>query len=261
VIQTLFDQLLRPGAVRIEFQPIVFTRNGETELYALEALARGPRGTTLERADVLFEYARRKGEEARLDLTCIAEILASVSLLPFDPSISINVHGSTLSDVDHFAEKFLSAAASYEVNPKRLMLEIVEYRTAWTMERFRATLNTLREAGVRIAVDDLGVGASNFRMIVDCRPDHLKVDRYIVHGCANDRFRAAVLESIVTLSQACGASPIAEGVEDERDLALITGLGIKLIQGWLYAPSMPPADLARSPFLHPQPTRMKGFSR
>ena len=261
MMRTLFDQLQKPGAIRIEFQPILQTQNQETSLFALEALARGPRGTTLERADVLFEYARRKGEESRLDLICIAEIFASSSLLPFDPTISINVHGSTLSDVDHFAEKFLSAAASYEIDPRRLMLEIVEHRVPWTMDAFRATLQKLRDAGVRIAVDDLGVGASNFRMIVDCRPDYLKVDRYIVHGCANDRFRAAVLESIVTLANACGASAIAEGVEDERDLAVITGFGIKFVQGWLYAPSMTPADLSRSPLLQPIATRMKGCTR
>ena len=261
MMRTLLDQLQKPGATRIEFQPILDVHGGETHLYALEALARGPVGTSLEKPDVLFEYARRKGEESRLDLIVIAEVFAATASLPFEPCVSINIHGSTLSNVDSFAEKFLSAAASLQIDPSRLMLEIVEHRSPWTMDTFRASLAALREAGVRIAVDDLGVGASNFRMIVDCRPDFLKVDRYIVHGCANDRFRAAVLESIVTLANACGASAIAEGVEDERDLAVITGFGIKFVQGWLYAPSMTPADLSRSPLLQPIATRMKGCTR
>ncbi len=255
---SLLDELRQPGAVRIEFQPIIALRDGEAKLYALEALTRGPRGTSLERADVLFEYARRKGEEARVDLICVAEILAAASTLPGEPSISINIHGSTLSDAPQFAERFLFAAESFGIDPQRLMLEIVEHRAPWTMERFRATLRSLRRAGVRIAVDDLGVGASNFRMIVDCRPDHLKVDRYIVHGCAKDRYRYAVLKSIVTLADACGAAPIAEGVEDKDDLALITDLGINLLQGWLFAKSMLPAELAQSSYLQQQPARMKG---
>jgi EAL domain-containing protein (putative c-di-GMP-specific phosphodiesterase class I) len=258
---TLLDQVKKPGALRIEFQPIVLTRGGGTWLYALEALTRGPRDTTLERPEVLFEYARRKGEETRIDLICIAEILAAASTLPFDPSISINVHGSTLSDVHHFAEKFLRAAATFDIDPKRLMLEIVEHRALWSMDALRKTLDTLRAAGVRIAVDDLGVGASNFRMIVDCRPDHLKVDRYIVNGSSKDRFRSAVIESIVTLALACGATPIAEGVENDSDLALVTGLGIQLIQGWLYAPSMSAAGLANYPLLQTPQCQVKGFSR
>lgn len=258
---TFIEKLRAPGAVRIEFQPIVSIYDGAPKLYAVEALARGPRGTTLERADVLFEYARRKGEEARLDLICIAEIFAATPSLPQEGLISMNVHGSTLSDIEDFTERFLSAAESYEIDPKRLMLEIVEHRAPWTMESFQSTLQTLRAAGVRIAVDDLGVGASNFRMFVDVRPDHLKIDRYVVHGAAQDRFRAAVLQSIVTLAEASGAAPIAEGIEDERDLALAHELGIHLVQGWLFAPSMPAADLARADFLKlPTTSEMKGIA-
>jgi EAL domain-containing protein (putative c-di-GMP-specific phosphodiesterase class I) len=259
VIRTLLDQLQRPGAIRIEFQPILDISDGDPTIYALEALARGPRGTSLERPDVLFEYARRKGEESRLDLIVIGEVFEAASTIPFDPCISINIHGSTLSNIDGFAEKFLIAAAAHEIAPERLMLEIVEHRAPWTMDTFRSTIQSLRAAGVRIAVDDLGIGASNFRMIVDCRPDHLKVDRYIVHGCANDRYRAAVLESIVTLANACDAAPIAEGVEEAEDLAVISALGIELVQGWLYARSMPASELSHSAFARQRPTAPKGF--
>jgi EAL domain-containing protein (putative c-di-GMP-specific phosphodiesterase class I) len=244
---TLFDQLQRPSSIRIEFQPIVSIRNGETKLYALEALARGPRGTTVERPDVLFEYARRKGVETQLDLICISEILAAAATLPGEPSISINVHGSTISDVDDFARKILNLAEARGIVPQRLMLEILEHRAAWSMTNFHATLDSLRDAGVRIAVDDLGVGASNYRMIVDCRPDHLKVDRYIVLGCSSDRYRSAVLESVVTLARACAAVPIVEGIENVEDLEHILSLGIDLAQGWLYATSMPAQEIARSP--------------
>jgi EAL domain-containing protein (putative c-di-GMP-specific phosphodiesterase class I) len=261
MMRTLLDQLHKPGAIRVEFQPILDVHNNETHLYALEALARGPAGTSLEKPDVLFEYARRKGEESRLDLLVIAEVFAATASLPFDPCVSINIHGSTLSNIDRFAEKFLSSAASHQIDPRRLMLEIVEHRSPWTMDTFRATLSTLREAGVRVAVDDLGIGASNFRMIVDCRPDHLKVDRYIVHGCSKDRFRSAVLESIVTLADAIDAAPIAEGVEDCEDLAVITALGIDLVQGWLYAPSMPAQAIAALPYVLTQQPAMKGFCR
>jgi EAL domain-containing protein (putative c-di-GMP-specific phosphodiesterase class I) len=76
-------------------------------------------------------------------------------------------------------------------------------------------------------------------MIVDCRPDHLKIDRYIVHGCSADPYRLAVLRSIVTLAQSCAAIPIAEGVEEQRDLEAILDLGIDKVQGWLYGQSMP----------------------
>ena len=238
-MKSLLDQLREPGAIRIEFQPIMTVGDGGTELYAYEALARGPRGTSMERPDVLFEYARRKSVEAEIDLICIGEALAAAATLPAEPSISINLHGSTMTNVENFADTFIDLAASHGLPPERLMLEIVEHRAPWSMDILRTTLDELRAAGVRIALDDLGVAASNYRMIVDCRPDHLKIDRYIVSGCSTDPYRQAVLRSIVTLAQSCAAIPIAEGVEEQSDLDAILELGIDKVQGWFYGPSMP----------------------
>jgi EAL domain-containing protein (putative c-di-GMP-specific phosphodiesterase class I) len=245
-VKTLIDRLQQPGAIRMEFQPIVRVHPDHLELYALEALARGPEGSSVARPDVLFEYARRKGEESAVDLICVAEALAASAVIPRRPLLSINIHGATLANVDHVAERLLEAASAYGIAPGELMLEIVEHRAAWAIETFKATLEKLREAGVRIAVDDLGAGASNYRMIVDCRPDHLKVDRHVVHGCSRDPWRRAVLQSIVTLAEACAATPIAEGIEDTADLDVLLDLGINTVQGWLFARSLSADELAKS---------------
>lgn len=247
--ESMIDQLVVPGAIRIEFQPIVTVSDTGVELYALEALARGPRGTSMEQPNVMFEYARRKGEETRIDLICIAQALASAATLPGAPHITINVHGSTLSHEPEFAAKFLASAQAYEIDPRRLMFEIVEHRAPWEIDALRASLDELREAGVRIALDDLGVGASNYHLFVDCRPDHLKIDRYIVQGCHRDAYRIAVLRSIVELAAACGATPIAEGIEFQDDLVTARELGINHMQGWLFAPSLRAAQIAESPLL------------
>jgi EAL domain-containing protein (putative c-di-GMP-specific phosphodiesterase class I) len=253
-MKTLIERLRQPDAVRMEFQPIVRVHPDRLELYAIEALARGPEGSSMARPDVLFEYARRKGEESAVDLICVAEAFAASSMIPGRPLLSVNIHGATLANIDHIAERLLGDAWAQGIAPHQLMLEIVEHRAAWAIEPFRATLETLREAGVRIAIDDLGAGASNYRMIVDCRPDHLKIDRHVVQGCSRDPWRLAVLQSIVTLAQACGATPVAEGVEERADLDVLLDLGINTVQGWLFARSMPAAALARSRFFEPSAT-------
>jgi EAL domain-containing protein (putative c-di-GMP-specific phosphodiesterase class I) len=241
------DRLLGPGAIRIEFQPMVCVRPDGVELYAVEALARGPRGTSVERPEVMFEFARRKGTESDIDMICITEALEAYRLLPDTPILSINVHGATLANVDHFSDRVLSAAKVHGIAPERLMFEVLEYRAPWAIETFLSTLDMLRDAGVRIAVDDLGVGASNYQMIVECRPDHLKIDRHVVQGCYGDPWRRAVLESIASLSRSCGALPVAEGVETDEDLQTLLYLGIDTVQGWLFARSMPPEELAQHP--------------
>ncbi len=253
----MIDELLVPGAIRVEFQPILTLNGTGARLYALEALSRGPRGTSMEKANVLFEYARRKGEETRIDLLCINEALAAAATLPREPHITINVHGSTLSSVPRFTATFLELASTHGIAPERLMLEIVEHRAPWCIEALRATLAELREAGIRIALDDLGVGASNYHLFVDCRPDHIKIDRYLVKGCANDPYRVAVLRSIVALASASGATAIAEGVELHEDLVILRELGIRHVQGWMFSPSLPPAELAESRFLNDSPRSME----
>jgi len=249
----VLERIQGPGAIRIEFQPIVKVGPDRVELFAIEALARGPRGTSMERPEVLFEYARRKGVEADIDLICITEAFEAYVQLPVQPLLSINVHGSTLASTDHFSDRILSAAKAYGIAHDHLMFEVLEYRAPWAIETFLTTLDALRDAGVRIAVDDLGVGASNYQMIVDCRPDYLKIDRHVVQGASSDRWRRAVLESIATLGRACGATPIAEGVETVADLQTLIEAGIDTVQGWLYARSAPPEDLATHPFFQKGP--------
>jgi EAL domain-containing protein (putative c-di-GMP-specific phosphodiesterase class I) len=239
------DELRVPGAIRVEFQPMMVIEGDQLKLYMLEALARGPRGSSLERPDVMFEYARRKGEEATIDLICIAEALAAAATLPGEPSISINVHGSTLGAVPHFARHFLEDAAARGFAPGQLMLEIVEHRGPWLIDPMRYALHELREAGVRLAIDDLGVGSSNYELFIECRPDHIKIDRCLAHGATNDRYRRAVLESIVTLCRASDGTPVAEGIETQEDLETVRALGIAHVQGWLFARSMPAEEIAK----------------
>lgn len=259
--RTHLDDLLAPGAIRIEYQPIVERTDAGPRLYLLEALARGPRGTTMERPDVLFEYARRKGVEAQLDLVCIGEALAAFAALPGEPHLSINVHSSTLACVPNFARKVVDCAASYGIAPRRLMLELVEHRNRWPAAPFHRTLAEVREAGIRVAIDDLGMGASNYCLFVDCRPDHLKIDRSIVAGCSSDPWRRAVLASVARLAHDVNATPIAEGVETAADLHAVEELGIRIVQGWLFARAMPAGDLARSPLFRtesPMSARKEG---
>ena len=95
------------------------------------------------------------------------------------------------------------------------------------------TLKGLRKCGVLIAVDDIGLGHSNYRMLLECRPDFFKLDRYLVKGSNADAYRRAVLHSIVQLAQKVGAHAVAEGVDNEADLDAVCAQGIEMVQGYL----------------------------
>lgn len=245
----LLRTLLSPGGLNPRYQPIVRSTPAGFELHAYECLMRGPAGTRLEPADVLFGYVRLNREEGLVDRMCIAAALAGAAALPDAPPLSLNVHASTLGRDDSFADHLLATAEKHGVAPARLTLEIVEQTAFTDIPTFSRTLQTLRAAGLQIAVDDIGIGYSNYRTLVESRPDYLKVDRYVTQGIGHDRYRQAVLESTAELARKVGARVIVEGIETPEELNIAASYGIDLFQGYYFARPAMAHELAADEFL------------
>jgi EAL domain-containing protein (putative c-di-GMP-specific phosphodiesterase class I) len=250
----LLRTLLAPGGLNPRYQPIIQGGAGGYTLHAYECLMRGPAGTRLEPADVLFGYVRLNREEGLVDRMCIAAALAGAAGLAGAPPLSLNVHASTLGRDDRFADYLLATADSHGVAAARLTVEIVEQTAFTDIPTFSRTLQTLRAAGMKIAVDDIGIGYSNYRTLVEARPDYLKVDRYVTQGIQGDPYRQAVLESTAQLARKVGARVIVEGVETPEELDIAAGYGIDLFQGYYFARPALAGEMAAADFLHrPQP--------
>jgi EAL domain-containing protein (putative c-di-GMP-specific phosphodiesterase class I) len=245
----LWDLILEPQGLTTLFQPIFEARCSGRRLFALEALTRGPRHTNIERSDVLFEYVRRKRGEPKVDLLAMASALRAARGLPSVPALSLNVHAVTLERERCLPHWLSELAREYAVPLDRLIIEIVEHAPPWSGTQFLDNLHQLRDLGVRIALDDVGLGQSNFRMIVDCRPDLLKIDRHFVEGCHADPLRRAVLESISDLACRLGGRAVAEGIDDERDLEAVSAAGIGLHQGFLLCRPCTPRALKKMAFM------------
>lgn len=238
----LLDRLLEPGALGVVFQP-VFEAQDPAHVEYVESLIRGPRGTSVETPDILFEYARNKNATLAVDHACIEAVLAEAPQLADGVRIGINVHASTLAQDPEFLNFLGDTAARHGIDPARLVMEIVEHVPAWDLAAFRTGVEGLRGIAARIALDDVGLGHSNFLMILECRPDYFKIDRHFVAGAHVDYYRRAVLSSVAELARSFGARVVAEGVEAPADLEAMRGLGVGLVQGWLLAPPGPIAQL------------------
>ncbi len=118
---------------------------------------------------------------------------------------------------------------------ERITIEIVEHAPPWDGVSFLSALDQLRNLGAEIAVDDVGLGQSNFKMLLDVSPHYLKVDRYFVEGCATDPRRRSVIAAILQLASDSDAELIAEGVANADDAATLQALGVSLMQGFLYS--------------------------
>src|SRR4051794_2237581 len=240
--QFLIDRILERGSLSVRFQAVLDVQTAPPQPHYLEALVRGPRGTTAEAPAILFEYARKKSKEALVDRACVEAIVGAAAALPLDVMVGINVHASTLAMDGGFVEFCAAVLASRGIAARRVVIEIVEHAPPWDVVGFRAALTGLRRLGARIALDDVGLGHSNYMMICECRPDYLKVDRYFVDGCHTDFHRRAVLASIAQLARPFGARVVAEGIEDPLDLAVLRRLDITLVQGFLFGRPAPAAQ-------------------
>jgi EAL domain-containing protein (putative c-di-GMP-specific phosphodiesterase class I) len=237
---------LVPG-LRFLFQPIVSVTAG-SPLHSLECLARGPRGSAWESADLLFASVGKRRLEPEMDRECIAVALAEAARLPGGPCLSVNVHPRSLSD-PRFGAFFLANAALRGISPSRLILEIVEQDWRCEVRALEASLTVLRDAGVRLAQDDFGLGHSNFERLLVLRPDFVKVDRHFVAGCDRDPLRREVLMALQKLACGVGAEVIAEGVETVAELGALTSCGIDLVQGYLLSRPLPGDLVAARPWM------------
>ena len=240
---SLLDELTEPGGLSVVFQPIFQHGDDGWRVYALEALVRGPRGSPLERAEVLFEYVRHKGEEALIDRTCISTALRAAHDLTEGVRISLNVHVSTLENDREFVRFLERVTQIFGVSASRLTIELVESVRCSGSRALQTAIWGLRELGASIAVDDIGQGYANYFMMLECRPDYFKVDRYVVSGSSGDSYRQAVLRSIIELARSTGAIAVAEGVDNVADLETVLDQGFSLVQGFLLSPPKAPSQL------------------
>ena len=128
------------------------------------------------------------------------------------------------------------------LDPKLLEIEITE---SVIMDDFNATiklLKELREFGVRIAIDDFGVGYSSLGYLKDMPVDILKIDQSFVNNVTFDENSRAICNAIISMANSLNIDIIAEGVETIEQLRILKELNCKKIQGYLISRPVPAKD-------------------
>ena len=124
--------------------------------------------------------------------------------------------------------------------PRRLIeVEVTESAFVHEPERSAQWIDSLRNAGFRVAIDDFGSGLSSLSFVKDIPTDVLKIDKSLIsHNCEDEKERI-VLESIFNLAHRLRMTTVAEGVETQEQLDFLRTSGCKVIQGFLLGRPMP----------------------
>jgi EAL domain-containing protein (putative c-di-GMP-specific phosphodiesterase class I)/CHASE2 domain-containing sensor protein/GGDEF domain-containing protein len=156
-----------------------------------------------------------------------------------DLLVSVNISGRLLAD-QAFCEQVLALVKDREHD---LCLEITETASIANTAAARACIAAFRGAGLKISIDDYGVGLSSLSYLKMIDANELKVDKSLVVSVAESRRDRMILKSTIDLAHSLGMVVVAEGVETEEVRAVIAALGCDMIQGYLISKPLPCADL------------------
>jgi EAL domain-containing protein (putative c-di-GMP-specific phosphodiesterase class I) len=162
------------------------------------------------------------------------------------PRMAVNISGRHLLRAD-FVDRLgaiLGETGLAALEPGALEIEITE-STLVRVEESRVTLDRIKALGVRIAVDDFGMGYSSLAHLRFLPVDTLKIDRAFIKDLPGNAQSAAIVEAVVALGRGLHMEIVGEGVEDAAQRDFLTALGCDAIQGYFYSRPLPAAELAR----------------
>jgi diguanylate cyclase (GGDEF)-like protein/PAS domain S-box-containing protein len=139
----------------------------------------------------------------------------------------------------------IAALSASGLAADRLELEITESVLLQDGETTLATLDKLRDLGVRISMDDFGTGYSSLSYLRSFPFDKIKIDRSFVHELATRGDSMAIVRAVTGLGKSLGISTTAEGVETSEQLALLRLEGCNEVQGFLFSPPRPAAEVEK----------------
>ena len=150
-------------------------------------------------------------------------------------SVAVNVSRLQLGRADSFVDSVLRALREAGLDPGALVVEVTEREVMSAEREMRKALARLRDLGVRIAVDDFGIGVSSLSCLHEFPVSMIKIDRSFVREIDTRRELAAVVSSVVLLVDNLGLTCVAEGIETRAQLASVQALGCQLGQGYLFS--------------------------
>jgi len=138
-------------------------------------------------------------------------------------------------------------------DPTLLTLEITESSVIGDLSTALTVLHALRDLGVRLSLDDFGIGYSSLTYLQRLPVDEVKIDRSFVTPMNSSPRAAAITRAVIDLGHSLGLTVVAEGVEDEQSKRALAAMGCDTVQGYLLSRPLSPSQLTT--WLHhpPQP--------
>jgi diguanylate cyclase (GGDEF)-like protein len=231
--------------IRVEFQPIVELATGRA--VGAEALCRWQHPTRgLISPDVFIPLAETSGLIQPLTEYVLRNAVGHLRSWRAAGEIGVSVNLSMRSLLDEALPDMVAAVlAETGVPAAAVTLEVTESSIMSEPIRTIGIVNRLSAMGLRLSIDDFGTGYSSLSQLHRLPVDEVKVDRSFVQDLAHHREDVAIVRAIIDLGRSLGLEITAEGIEDDRTMQLLAGLGCTNGQGFHLSRPLSPALFAR----------------
>jgi len=229
---TLQDVILGDGLSTV-YQPIVDLNTGD--IFAYEALTRGPRGTSMESPATLFAIADEVDLTVELDRACFRGALRNAMTLEPVHRLFVNLLPMSFYDSAFIEIEVGNLLMAAGLTPANIVFEITERLAIENFASFKRALAAYTAMGFGVAIDDVGTRHSNLETVMSLRPHFIKISDVLVRGIARSTVKREMLRSLRHIAETIDAVMIAEGIEHLEDVMALRDLGLRYGQGYYMA--------------------------
>lgn len=239
VVASIHDAIDK-GDVEAYLQPKFSMRTGE--VIGAEALVRWHNADgSLKYPDQFIPVLEEVGYIVNVDFCVLRQVLECLSrwkqegrkLIP----ISVNFSRVHFRD-QHFCDRVIGMLREYEMEPEYIEIEVTESCISGNKTTMLQQMAELREHGLKIAMDDFGIGYSSLGMLIDANVDIVKVDKSFIDHYETDQ-EQQYINRIGQLVRAAGKDIIFEGVETQQQIDFLRDYGYEKAQGYVFSKPVP----------------------
>lgn len=238
---------LREGRLTTHFHPIVEARNPDA-VFAYECLLRGMEsdGSSISPGP-MFEVASAAGLLFNLDRDARITAIQEAARHGIESNVFINFNPTSIYDPVYCLRSTIEASEKTELRPNQIVFEITESEKVNDTEQLLNIIGFYRDAGFRIALDDLGAGYSSLNLLTELKPDFIKLDMQLVRDVGSDPYKSRIAAKLLDLAGSLEVASVAEGVETPEEWRWLQENGVDYIQGFLFARPGSPPPIPRIP--------------
>ncbi|MBC3767431.1 GGDEF domain-containing protein [Neptunicella marina] len=256
---TELKKILALESISSLYQPIIDKYSGE--IFAYEALSRGPSDSVLHSPTQLFESARQHNLLCDMENLCRKRAVQGFVQQQLPGRLFINISPEALEQSNHQKGKTLELLTEYGLTTSQVVIELTEQHAGTDETILLNALRHYQEMGFAIALDDLGAGYSSLRLWSQARPEFVKIDRHFIENIDSDNTKQEFVRSFVEIAQSMHCKVIAEGVETQEEFEYLCRLKIDYFQGYYFCrpQAKPPSKIQLDSAAQPLSKRSKNY--